>query len=60
MVGSMALSLDHTMVVTGSTDGIRLWNMKEGSMVGELWKGHTDAVRCLDFSPNAVKIASGS
>jgi WD40 repeat protein len=29
-------------------------------MIGEAWEGHTTAVRCLDWSPNALEIASGS
>ncbi|KAG2339682.1 WD40 repeat-like protein [Suillus weaverae] len=60
-IGSMALSPDETMVVSGSTDfRLRLWNMKKSSMVGDPWEGHNDAVRCLDWSPNALEIASGS
>jgi WD40 repeat protein len=52
---------DETIVVSGCVDGgIRLWNIKEGSMIGEPWEGHTAAVRCLDWSPNALEIASGS
>ncbi|KAJ8596424.1 WD40 repeat-like protein, partial [Rhizopogon salebrosus TDB-379] len=49
------------MVVSGSVDGrLRLWNVKEGGVVGDLWEGHSDAVRCLDWSPNTREIASGS
>jgi WD40 repeat protein len=61
-VQSIAVHLDDTIVVSGSVDGrIRLWNIKEGSMIGEPWEGHTAAVRCLDWSPiDALEIASGS
>jgi WD40 repeat protein len=60
-VGSMAVSLDQTMVVSGRADGtLRLWNVKEGGAVGDPWEGHSASVRCLDWSPNAREIASGS
>ncbi|KAG2341988.1 WD40 repeat-like protein [Suillus weaverae] len=60
-IGSMAVSLDETMVVCGSVDGrLRLWNIKKGSMIGDPWEGHDAAVKCLDWSPNALEIASGS
>ncbi|KIK39401.1 hypothetical protein CY34DRAFT_337618 [Suillus luteus UH-Slu-Lm8-n1] len=60
-IGSLALSPDGLMVVSGSADGrLRLWNIAKGSIVGEPWEGHNDAVRCLDWSFNALEIASGS
>ncbi|KAG2744189.1 WD40 repeat-like protein [Suillus brevipes Sb2] len=60
-VGSIAVHLDDTTVVSGSADGrLRLWNIKEGSMIGDPWEGHDAAVRCLDWSPDAREIASGS
>jgi WD40 repeat protein len=56
-VGSMAVCPDETMVVSGSSDGrLRLCNMKEGSVVGDLWEGYSAPVRWLDWSPN---VASG-
>ncbi|KAG2059922.1 WD40 repeat-like protein [Suillus hirtellus] len=59
--GSVAVSPDDTMVVSGSTDGrLRLWNIKKGSVVGDPWEGHNGQVMCLDWSPNALEIASGS
>jgi WD40 repeat protein len=55
----MAVSPDETMVVCGSADDrLRLWNIKEGSMIGEPWEGHDAGVMCLDWSPK--EIASGS
>ncbi|KAG2740114.1 WD40 repeat-like protein [Suillus brevipes Sb2] len=60
-VQSIAVHLDDTTVVSGSTDGrLRLWNIQEGSMIGDPWEGHDAAVRCLDWSPDALEIASGS
>ncbi|KAG2048522.1 WD40 repeat-like protein [Suillus hirtellus] len=60
---SMVVSSDETMVICGSADGrLRLWNIKEGSMVGDPWEGHNinAQVRCLDWSRNSLEIASGS
>jgi len=49
------------MVVSVSIDGrLRLWNIKEGKMVGDPWEMHTAAARCLDWSPNDLEIASAS
>jgi WD40 repeat protein len=60
-IGSIAVSPDEIMVVCGNVDGrLRLWNIKEGSMIGDPWEGHDAAVKCLDWSPNALEIASGS
>ncbi|KAG2060053.1 WD40 repeat-like protein [Suillus hirtellus] len=62
-VVSMAVSPYETMVVCGSGDGrLRLWNIKEGSMIGDPWEGHriNTPVRCLDWSRNSLEIASGS
>jgi WD40 repeat protein len=60
-VSSIAISPDESMVASGSADG-RLWNVRKGSLVGDPWNGHNDAVMCLqvDWSPNALEIASGS
>ncbi|KAG2060024.1 WD40 repeat-like protein [Suillus hirtellus] len=60
-IASMVVSSDETMVVCGNVDGtLRLWNIEEGSMVGEPWQGHDDTVRCLDWSSDGLEIASGS
>jgi len=60
-VGSMAVSPDETMVVSGSVDGrIRLWDIKDGRIVSEPWEGHSHAVRCVDWSSDGQEIASGS
>ncbi|KAJ8594421.1 WD40 repeat-like protein, partial [Rhizopogon salebrosus TDB-379] len=49
------------MVVSGSADRrLRLWNVKEGDVVGNPWEGHSAPVKCLSWSPNAREIASGS
>ena len=60
-VGSIAVSPDETMAVSGSVDGrLRLWNIKDSRVVGDPLEGHKHAVRCLDWSPNTLEIASGS
>jgi WD40 repeat protein len=50
------------MFVCGNMDGrLRLWDIVEGSMVGDPWEGHADAaIWCLDWSPDGQEIASGS
>jgi WD40 repeat protein len=61
VICTMAVSPDETMVVCGTVDGrLRLWNIKEGSMISDPWEGHTAAVKCPDWSPNTLEIASGS
>lgn len=58
---SLAVSPGQTMVASGNADGtIRLWNIEDGSMVGELWTGHSIVLRCLDWSPIALEAVSGS
>ncbi|KAJ8595715.1 WD40 repeat-like protein [Rhizopogon salebrosus TDB-379] len=60
-VSSLAVSPDQTMVISGSGDGrLRLWNVKEGSVVGDPWEGHSASVRCINWSPNTREVASGS
>jgi len=58
-VSYIVVSADETMVA--STDcRIRLWNVKEASIIGDPWVGHNARLRCLDWSPDAREIASGS
>lgn len=39
-ITSVAISPDESMVVSGSADGgVRLWNTRKGSLVGNPWKG---------------------
>jgi WD40 repeat protein len=52
-VQPIAVHLDDTPVVSGSVDGrLRLWNIKEGNIIGDPWEGHDAAVRCLDCTTN--------
>ncbi|KAG2059904.1 WD40 repeat-like protein [Suillus hirtellus] len=60
-IGSMVMSSDESMVVSGSVDGrLRLWNIRKGSLVRNPWEGHDDVVWCINWSPNGQEIASGS
>jgi WD40 repeat protein len=60
-IGAMTVSLDETMVVSGSVDGrIWLWNRNNGKIVGDPWEGHNAAVTCLDWSPKAQQVANAS
>jgi WD40 repeat protein len=62
-VHMMAVSPDRLMVAGAYGDGrVRLWNIKEGSLVGQPWEGNNDGVlvQCLDWSPNGAEVAGGS
>ena len=50
------------MAASGRADGrLRLWNIKEGRVVGDLSEGHKGEVECVDWSPSGLpEIASGS
>ncbi|RHZ49195.1 hypothetical protein CDV55_100690 [Aspergillus turcosus] len=56
---SMAVSLDTTMVATGSLDGVvELWNVKQGKMQ-ELTKPGRDLIYSTGFSPDGTLLAAG-
>ncbi|KIK42306.1 hypothetical protein CY34DRAFT_805050 [Suillus luteus UH-Slu-Lm8-n1] len=57
----MAVSPDGLMVAGACGDGrVRLWDIKEGSLVGQPWEGNHDGAMCLDWSPNGAEVAGGS
>ncbi|KIK35293.1 hypothetical protein CY34DRAFT_812266 [Suillus luteus UH-Slu-Lm8-n1] len=58
----IAVSLDGLMAAGACGDGrVRLWNIKEGSLVGPPLEGNiNDRVGCLDWSPNGAELAGGS
>ncbi|KAG2064196.1 WD40 repeat-like protein [Suillus decipiens] len=61
VVNTIAVSPDGLMVVGECVDDrLRLWNIKEGSLVGHPWEGHCDGLMCLDWSPNGAEVAGGS
>lgn len=60
-VHAMAVSPDHTKVVTGSQDGrIRLWTVATGKMSAKWKQAHSLAILSVCWSPDALHIASGS
>ncbi|CAE6418425.1 unnamed protein product [Rhizoctonia solani] len=58
---SLVFTPDGTRLVSGSEDKtIRIWNVSDGSPVGNPFKGHTQGIRSVVVSPNGTRIASGS
>ncbi|KIJ57874.1 hypothetical protein HYDPIDRAFT_120239 [Hydnomerulius pinastri MD-312] len=48
------------LMVTGDSHGeIRIWDVEEGTLEGEVLKGHTDWVRCVAISGDKKRIGSG-
>ncbi|KAG2356677.1 quinon protein alcohol dehydrogenase-like superfamily, partial [Suillus spraguei] len=61
VVNTIAVSPDGLMVVSECRDDrLRLWNIKEESLVGHPWEENSDGVTCLDWSPNGAEVAGGS
>jgi WD40 repeat protein len=60
VVNKIAVSPDGLIVVGECEDDrVRLWNIKQGSLVGQPWEGNHDGLVCLDWSPNGVEVAGG-
>jgi hypothetical protein len=59
MVESVAFSSHGTVLVSGSSDGIRLWNLLNGTELRVL-AGHPSGIRSLAFSPDGTLLAAGS
>ncbi|WP_433272751.1 TIR domain-containing protein [Actinosynnema sp. CS-041913] len=59
-VGAVAVSPDATTLVTASDDGtVRLWNVADGTRIGEPLVGHVGPVYAAAFSPNGEILATG-
>ncbi|KIK66981.1 hypothetical protein GYMLUDRAFT_915410 [Collybiopsis luxurians FD-317 M1] len=59
-VWSLAISKDGTRIVSATDTTARIWNIKNGSPIGEPLQGHTDWVQSVAFSPDGKRIVSGS
>ncbi|WP_392531478.1 WD40 repeat domain-containing protein [Nostoc sp. C117] len=60
IVGSLAISADGKLLVSGSWDQtIKIWQLETGELLHTL-KGHRDRVYAIALSPDAQIIASGS
>jgi WD40 repeat protein len=59
-VSSVAISLDSTILASGSSDQtIKLWNIHSGECLRTL-QGHTNRVQSVALSPDGKILASGS
>ena len=56
---SAAFSPDGTRIVTGATDGVRIWRITGGEEL-RTDGGHEDWVRSATFSPNGTRILTAS
>lgn len=54
-----SFSPDSQFVISGSTDGrVHIWNAENGTKVCVLQGDHADAVRCVQFNPKYMMMAS--
>ncbi|GAA1298982.1 toll/interleukin-1 receptor domain-containing protein [Saccharothrix xinjiangensis] len=59
-VGAVAISPDATTLATTSDDGtVRLWNVADGTRIGDPLIGHVGPVYAAAFSPNGEILATG-
>ena len=58
-VWCIAFSPDRMQGVSGSDDGIRLWNTNTGELIGSPLIGHIGYVSSVAFSPDGNRVASG-
>ena len=60
-IWSLSFSPDSTRLCSGSWDNsIKLWGLKEGSLVASVNNAHTNWINSVAHSPNGKLIASGS
>ena len=59
-IETISYSIDNTMLIAGSKNGmIKLWDVKSGQLKQTL-KGHKSSVKALNTSPDGRMFASGS
>ncbi len=59
-VRSVAFSPDGTKLASASMDGVRLWHVGRGQLLGALTDGEASPGFSVAFSPDGAKLASGS
>lgn len=57
-IKSVAILHEQRIVASGGGSTIRLWDLDSGEPIGE-FKGHTDEIWTLRFSPDGKRLASG-
>ncbi|CAE7129932.1 unnamed protein product [Rhizoctonia solani] len=64
---SVAFSPDAKLIASGSSydrystrRGVQLWDVQTRKALSELFKGHTNLVQSVSFSPDSARLVSGS
>jgi WD40 repeat protein/uncharacterized caspase-like protein len=58
MVEALAFSQDGTVLASGNSESVKLWNAADGNEIGVL-TGHNATVNSLSFAPDGKTLASG-
>jgi WD40 repeat protein len=58
-ITSLAVSRDGVRLLSGSSDGVKLWDAATGRLL-RTFDGHSDAVTSVAFSPDGTRVLSGS
>ena len=56
---SLTFSPDGSQILSGSGDGIKLWDIESGRLI-RTFTGHSNSVRSVAFSPDGTQLISGS